>query len=409
MKRLKILYIHGFNGSENGSSAQLVSSELKKQFIPEALIFNAPQFSNDLNQIDLNISKIKAESSEYDLIIASSYGALCTVLSQVSIPCIFINPCLQPSKTFQRLTTISDSLHEKLLCYERLISSCIMDNQYYIFSDNDNLFGENMVKENKHLVLSKLKSKHVSCLSCSSHKIDSQISSSIINVIFKLFPHLYHQVNESEIFYLLGYDTGLTSIDIVEYEFEHFFEEFSIVDSPVKKEKYIDQFIELINIDNEHLEVAASGDLSDELMSQNCFWTVHFTGEKDTVTKEKIIDTVQVYAGKPKKIGKANVIARTSTKAKYKLIDDEKKNHGKYGYYFEVSGEVEYVLLKDYDFPVIPNKEVKRFFSYYNPDLKITLLDDGVHYKRLIGGKEFTKVMLEINLNKILKKDGAQN
>ncbi len=72
-KIIKVLYVHGYLGSGNGHSSQLIRREFESQGIPVSI--EAPQFSvtepEKMHEVLLKL----IEENHYDYVVASSLGA----------------------------------------------------------------------------------------------------------------------------------------------------------------------------------------------------------------------------------------------------------------------------------------------------------------------------------------------
>lgn len=88
---IKILYVHGYLGSGNGSASRRIRAELERRGIEHELI--APQFNvTDYNEMTKTISDYAA-SGEFDYIAASSLGAFYTMQTKGPVK-ILVNPAV---------------------------------------------------------------------------------------------------------------------------------------------------------------------------------------------------------------------------------------------------------------------------------------------------------------------------
>lgn len=90
-KIIKVLYVHGYLGSGNGHSSQLIRREFESQGIPVSI--EAPQFSvtepEKMHEVLLKL----IEENNYDYVVASSLGAF-YVMQIPGIKKILINIAL---------------------------------------------------------------------------------------------------------------------------------------------------------------------------------------------------------------------------------------------------------------------------------------------------------------------------
>lgn len=139
---MKILFIHGLNGGQNGGTATALKSQLGEQ----AQVF-APAFSNDLHTFDnalANIELAKRTVSEegIDLVIGSSMGGF-TALQLSGVPTIVVNPCMRPSEHLAGL--MPGMTPEELDKFRKLEdglnpSDYAKENTYALFAMEDELF-----------------------------------------------------------------------------------------------------------------------------------------------------------------------------------------------------------------------------------------------------------------------------
>lgn len=157
-----VLYIHGFNGSPNGSTGSFI-----KQFFANDNVI-APQ----LDLIDFEgtiaaLKKILAEN-EVNIVIGQSFGAFYAfVLNSDKQFQIVTNPCMYPSKEIPNLSDVSlgeewikKFANEESKVYKN-ISGQLAQSTFGIFGDKDELFSykstfkniyDNLNKENTVLV-----------------------------------------------------------------------------------------------------------------------------------------------------------------------------------------------------------------------------------------------------------------
>ena len=117
----RILYVHGFNGSPNGTTGTFI-----KNFFKDAIII-APEL--DLLDYDNTISKLKniIKDNTITIVVGHSLGAFYTLaLNTDEAFKIVINPCLYPSVEIPQLCLLADEWREKLASTVslRLLYSC---------------------------------------------------------------------------------------------------------------------------------------------------------------------------------------------------------------------------------------------------------------------------------------------
>lgn len=86
MNKLKVLYVHGYGGSENGKSSKIIANALSKNFDVEMLAPAIP-YLNPEKALEV----IRENAKDCDIVVASSLGAFYT--AQVyGKPKFLINP-----------------------------------------------------------------------------------------------------------------------------------------------------------------------------------------------------------------------------------------------------------------------------------------------------------------------------
>ena len=135
----RILYIHGFNGSPNGTTGTFI-----KNFFKDAIII-APEL--DLLDYDNTISKLKdiIKDNTITIVVGHSLGAFYTLaLNTDEAFKIVINPCLYPSIEIPKLCPLANEWIEKISTAEKIlythITGLIRQTTFASFSDNDELF-----------------------------------------------------------------------------------------------------------------------------------------------------------------------------------------------------------------------------------------------------------------------------
>lgn len=385
---LKILYIHGFEGSGNGSSSKLL-----KKIISEALQIDikliAPQFENNLFKFEDNINKIKAYSNNADIIIGSSFGALETLVTDIKIPRILINPALLP---YMELSKIGLEPSDNFKWLETIIPKYLKkQNIWYVISDKDNVIGADNVEKHIQLINKFGNPSNLNIINSDVHKVDTNIAKCVANIILGYY---VSKLNESEQYYC---DYG--SIVYNDTDIKNLYESTIYCVSRKQKQKYIDILIPLIK--ESYNDVGGfAGDIETELLDNLVFFRVETNNAKEPLV-------VQAYKGN-KSFRKAFLVATNknipkSKNAFKKLINDNLKNIKKYGWYAEVSEAPEHIFVDKFKYPLVPNTQVAKYFKIMKPDLTLELHPDGYHYTRIINGKKYQKVMVGIDPYTYLK------
>ena len=102
----KVLYIHGFGGSGNGTTAQTL-----KRLFSDKVVFDAITLSNDLDDVESNLKMINEYIEQHSpkVVMASSFGTF-QLLNSHSVPYrVLINPVLRPADTLPEITSVTPS------------------------------------------------------------------------------------------------------------------------------------------------------------------------------------------------------------------------------------------------------------------------------------------------------------
>ena len=186
MKKLRILYVHGYMGSENGSASQLIRAELDRRGINYTL--NAPQFDpTDPEGMKKDLERYMEEA---DLVIASSMGAF-YVMQATGPTRILINPALPANlkKIHDEKPESNPKLTEELLktlqteidrFFEKGIDEESISQTYLVFGTRDTVAGneEEFCKyyiDDSHIF-------HVDM----EHKVDASGAKTVCDIIERL-------------------------------------------------------------------------------------------------------------------------------------------------------------------------------------------------------------------------------
>lgn len=97
------IYIHGFGGSANGSSSLNIRRLLDGKYNLVSRTLDLTNVADTCEKINKMIFEVKP-----DLVISSSLGGFFAISLKETIPCILLNPCLNPRKEIPKLdSTIS--------------------------------------------------------------------------------------------------------------------------------------------------------------------------------------------------------------------------------------------------------------------------------------------------------------
>lgn len=137
----KCLYVHGFGGSGTGTSFKNVTKVLSGMYKVESTTF-------DLTSPTKVYQEIKDMIKGKNLVIASSLGAFYVSSVATDVPCILLNPCLDPIKVIpliqsNKLDIDTDDFFDA--CYKIYKNTFAFDEhtkglKIGVFSDNDQLF-----------------------------------------------------------------------------------------------------------------------------------------------------------------------------------------------------------------------------------------------------------------------------
>lgn len=154
MKQLNILYVYGFNSSENSSTYKTIKNELKGNKNIKVFCFNYPQ-QNPFKSVNFLNDKIK--ENNIDLVIGSSLGGFITLNLNAKYR-IVCNPALEAGDDIKPLGAES----EMIKLYNQLKNEGIWKNKpnkniltYGLFGTNDELFKHKDIFDNVYKKSSK--------------------------------------------------------------------------------------------------------------------------------------------------------------------------------------------------------------------------------------------------------------
>ena len=139
MVKEKIAYIHGYNGSPNGVSFNILSKYVNKNY--ELIWINY-----DEENIDIDSLKLELKSLGISKVIGSSLGGFIALNFGNEFKKIVFNPCMKPSVELPKLGA-SEKMVTKYASLENKFFSNLQGNEfdkattYGFFGDSDELFG----------------------------------------------------------------------------------------------------------------------------------------------------------------------------------------------------------------------------------------------------------------------------
>ena len=175
---MKILYVHGYGGSANGESSQLLKKVLSEKF--DNVEIEAPAIP--LEEPEKAFDTIRECAKGKDLIIASSLGAFYAM--QVPIICkILINPAL-PENIEKNIDGVSkDFIKELKEIYKEFFDVYIdyeyMYESFFIVGEKDN------IAPNKNFLLENFYKDRVFDADM-GHKLDENGANKVVEVIEKI-------------------------------------------------------------------------------------------------------------------------------------------------------------------------------------------------------------------------------
>lgn len=145
---MKILYVHGYEGRENGSSSDFLRKEFKSRGI-DCEVY-AP--SIPLNNPDEAIDFIFKNSKDCDYVVASSMGAFYAMMVSSRFK-ILVNLAL-PKDLKNTIPSIDDNLIKKMNSHLEDFTVHCLDSEYryesfFVIGDNDEVvMDNNFIEEN---------------------------------------------------------------------------------------------------------------------------------------------------------------------------------------------------------------------------------------------------------------------
>lgn len=377
-----ILYIHGFNGSPNGSTGTFV-----KSYFEDGTVF-APQL--DLLNYEKTIREIKAiiRAEDINYIIAHSFGAFYAfALQDETMMKIVINPCMFPSFEIPKLSDepLSEEWVKKFEQLEEEIysqaSGYICQTTFGIFGTRDELFSYKREFDEIYGTRSLRNMLNYMTVPGQHRLPDSSLERGISKALYyaEVFDPNF-KIQESRLNeHFVNIDTSSNSALISRYKMPVY---------DILQDAYapIGGIHGLRN--------------ADELITESDFWKIDRTNEH--------INAVAIYTfkrGGRKLQYAASDGTKTGKERLYRIIRDDIRLIDREAW-AEVSGALEHTYLKNGATPLpievvralLPNKEILELtdedFENYKGKNKI---NDGFHYKRIIGGHAVIKVCVSNN------------
>ena len=139
MAKEKIAYIHGYNGSPNDASFNVLSKYINKNYELISIDYDA-------ENIDIDYLRLKLKSLGISKVIGSSLGGFIVLNLGNEFKKMVFNPCMKPSVELPKLGA-PEKMVTKYTSIENDFFSNLQGNKldkattYGFFSDSDELFG----------------------------------------------------------------------------------------------------------------------------------------------------------------------------------------------------------------------------------------------------------------------------
>lgn len=175
MVKEKIAYIHGYNGSPNGVSFNILSKYLNKNYELVGIDY-------DEENIDIDSLKLELKSLGISKVIGSSLGGFIALNLGNEFKKMVFNPCMKPSVELPKLGT-SEKMIAKYASIENAFFSNLKGDELDkattcgFFGDSDELFGPYGYK-----LLFKSYYRNAYNMKC-GHQIED---SAIKNIVYKI-------------------------------------------------------------------------------------------------------------------------------------------------------------------------------------------------------------------------------
>ena len=251
-----ILYVHGYGGHENGSSSQLI----KKMLIDRGIDVNiyAPHIS--LDNPEKALKEIRDASSGMDLVIASSMGALLSMMSTDNRK-LLINPAFPKDIEAIDSNYSKDNLNFLQKKLDILLNNIDYEDKFFMYF----LFGEkDTVAKNFDVIASRYMSSHI--FKCDfGHSIDESVGDTIANIVKTIIEDKKYKF------------TFYPYIDAQEFGLK--FKRHSVLnehyvnlwgDDLEEKKKYLDEVWDLVT--KSYAKIGGPHKEKEELLEKKYFW-----------------------------------------------------------------------------------------------------------------------------------------
>lgn len=380
IKLKRVLIIHGFNSSGNGTTASNIKSVLNDFGITKII---APNFN--LLNYDETISKINELSKNVDIVIGHSLGGYYAMsLERPENFKILINPCIDPSIIN---LTLNSNKKINLRGLNRQLT-------FGMFAKSDELFDfYDYFKDN-------FSAEFYGVLNYTripgTHRPDKDSLERGLIKAFEYFTKIHNSIdlipdetlpiNENSIFNDFSKNQNLN-------------EKFVNVLTGNDREtsKYKDKVYEILYNSYKDIGGVAGLENPDDLISDSDFWKFEI---KNNEILSVFVYTFKRGGRKVQYIGTNGT--PDSKKSMYNIVKDDLRLKDRNAW-IECSGAVEHIYLKmgarkmhidevrkrlqDKEVLDLTDKDIKSYKGKNN-------INDGYHYKRIIGGKYHIKLMV---------------
>lgn len=354
---MKALYVHGYGSDRNSKTGMELKGLLGEVVTYTFNLLNIEQTQSDINHL--------IQTQGIDTLVGSSLGGFHVLINKNSKiqHRIVINPCLHPSRELPKIVQIDELTKKAFSVYEktqlirpdaekRLEYFGIFGKQDELFSYADEfkkLFGINNPVPNQTTIKG-------------HHRLGVDELEVGMREAIKFFNIIHNSVQES-------------------YINEHFVNIFPNKDRQ-DVEMYKDEVWDILQQSYKPIGGLLGVDTIDDLIADSDMWKLVTKGGK----------VVAVFCYTFKRGGRKSMLGGTDGTEEgkrwfYKMIDEDIRNVDR-AQFAEVSGVMEHIFKKRGANP-IPGIVAQRILS----DKQLEILEDGFHYRRMIGGQLCTKIM----------------
>ena len=377
-KKDRILYIHGLDGSPNGSTGVAI-----REFFEDDIVIS-PKFDNLLD-FGKTFDQIRSilNTEDINIIVGHSLGAFYTLaLNTDEASKIIINPCMFPSLEIPTLVDVDSQWIQEMTDIENRIyeeaNSLIRQTTFAIFGKNDNLFSYKDTFNSLYRATG----------------IKGLINSIIVPGEHRVPASSLERGLENAIYYANTLDEML-HFDEVKIKLDEHFLNIDTHSTNSNIAKYKDSIFELLQKAYEPVGGILGLEKADDLVNDSDLWKID--------RKNDHIYAVAIYTKKRKGRKLQYVVSDGTQEGKdklFRILKDDITLIDRQAW-AEVSGKMEHLHLKQ-GATKLPIEAVKALL----PDKKILELTeddiknykgkndvaDGFHYKRKIGRSEEIKL-----------------